>query len=165
MGHNATLLNESPISPDYSLTGVNAALAVEKGLAEADWYQCAVPREAMRKLLLRRDGPAIRDTLLWFTLLFASGYATYFLWGSWWVCVPYAVYSVLYASTSDSRWHETGHGTAFKTDWMNNALYEIASFMVMRESIVWRWSHNRHHSDTIIVGRDPEIAVPRPPTS
>ena len=45
---------------------------------------------------------------------------------------------------------------------MNNALYEIASFMVMRESIVWRWSHTRHHSDTIIVGRDPEIAVPRP---
>jgi Na+-transporting NADH:ubiquinone oxidoreductase subunit F len=35
--------------------------------------------------------------------------------------------------------------------------------MVMRESIVWRWSHTRHHSDTIIVGRDPEIAVPRPP--
>ena len=70
---------------------------------------------------------------------------------------------VLYASTSDSRWHEAGHGTAFKTDWMNNALYEIASFMVMRESTVWRWSHTRHHSDTIIVGRDPEIAVPRPP--
>ena len=70
---------------------------------------------------------------------------------------------MLYASTSDSRWHETGHGTAFKTDWMNNALYEIASFMVMRESTVWRWSHTRHHSDTIIVGRDPEIAVPRPP--
>ena len=46
---------------------------------------------------------------------------------------------------------------------MNNAVYEIASFMVMRESTVWRWSHTRHHTDTIIVGRDPEIAVPRPP--
>lgn len=45
---------------------------------------------------------------------------------------------------------------------MNNALYEVASFMVFRESTSWRWSHNRHHSDTIIVGRDPEIAVPRP---
>ena len=43
-------------------------------------------------------------------------------------------------------------------------LYEIASFMVMRESSVWRWSHTRHHSDTIIVGRDPEIAVPLPPS-
>jgi MocE subfamily Rieske [2Fe-2S] domain protein len=138
-------------------------LAIEKGLAEADWYQCPVPREVMRKLLDRRDGPAIRDTLLWLALILSSAYLTCHLWGHWWFIFPYVVYSVLYGATSDSRWHESGHGTAFKTDWMNNALYEIASFMVMRESTVWKWSHTRHHSDTIIVGRDPEIAVPRPP--
>jgi len=34
--------------------------------------------------------------------------------------------------------------------------------MVLRESVVWRWSHARHHSDTIIVGRDAEIALQRP---
>jgi MocE subfamily Rieske [2Fe-2S] domain protein len=164
MAHSASVLDKPLIRPDYSLTGVNATLAVEKGLAEADWYQCSVPRETMRKLLVRRNGPAIRDTILWFALLVAAGFATYALWGSWWAILPYAIYSALYASTSDSRWHECGHGTAFKTDWMNNALYEIASFMVMRESTIWRWSHNRHHSDTIIVGRDPEIAVPRPPS-
>ena len=152
-----------PTRLDYSLTGENAARAIERGLAEAEWYQCPVPRETMRKLLERRDGPAIRDTLLWFTLILGSAYATWALWGSWWAILPYAFYAVLYGSTSDSRWHEAGHGTAFKTDWMNNALYEIASFMVMRESTLWRWSHTRHHSDTIIVGRDPEIAVPRPP--
>ena len=119
----------------------------------------------MRKLLQRRDGPAIRDTILWFGLLIGFG-----VWGcmwwqrSPWAIIPFLLYGVLYGSTSDSRWHESSHGTAFKTDWMNNALYEIASFMVMREATVWRWSHNRHHSDTIIVGRDPEIAVPRPPS-
>ncbi len=163
MSHNAALLERPVPRPDYSLTGINATLAIEKGLAEADWYQCTVPREVMRDLLVRRDGPALRDTILWFSLIFGAACATWALWGSWWAILPYGVYAVLYASTSDSRWHETGHGTAFKTDWMNNALYEIASFMVMRESTVWRWSHNRHHSDTIIVGRDPEIAVPRPP--
>ena len=164
MSHNASVLEQPAPTPDYSLTGVNAALAIEKGLAEADWYQCAVPRETMRELLVRRNGPAMRDTILWFALILGAGYATWRLWGTWWAILPYAIYAVLYASTSDSRWHEAGHGTAFKTDWMNNALYEIASFMVMRESVVWRWSHNRHHSDTIIVGRDPEIAVPRPPS-
>jgi MocE subfamily Rieske [2Fe-2S] domain protein len=93
------------------------------------------------------------------------GWAGYELWeaGSWWAVIPFLGYGVLYASTSDSRWHESSHGTAFKTNWLNETLYEIASFMVMRESAVWRWSHTRHHSDTIIVGRDPEIAVPRPP--
>jgi Na+-transporting NADH:ubiquinone oxidoreductase subunit F len=163
MSDETILLTKPPAKLDYSLTGVNASLAVEKGLAEADWYQCPVPRPVMRKLLERRDGPAIRDTLIWFALILGSGAAAFALWGSWWAVIPFAIYGVLYASTSDSRWHEAGHGTAFKTDWMNNALYEIASFMVMRESTVWRWSHTRHHSDTIIVGRDPEIQVPRPP--
>ncbi len=163
MSHNANFFPEPLIKSDYSLTGANSTLAVERGLAEADWYQCPVPRETLRKLLERRNGPAIRDTILWFALIVGTAYATYRLWGTWWAVLPYFVYCVMYASTSDSRWHEAGHGTAFKSDWMNNALYEIASFMVMRESTVWRWSHNRHHSDTIIVGRDPEIAVPLPP--
>ena len=147
---------------DYSLVGMNASLAVEKGLAEADWYQSPVPREQLRKLLARHNGPALRDTILWLALVLLSGYATWRLWGTWWAIFPYVLYSALYATTSDSRWHESGHGTAFRTDWMNNALYELSSFMVMREAIVWRWSHTRHHSDTIIVGRDPEIAAPRP---
>jgi Na+-transporting NADH:ubiquinone oxidoreductase subunit F len=150
---------------DYSLVGKDTALAVEKGLAEATWYTSPVPKEKMRELLQRRDWPAIRDTILWFALIIGSGWAGYKLWqaGSWWAIAAFMIYGVLYASTSDSRWHESSHGTAFKTDWLNNTLYEIASFMVMRESSVWRWSHTRHHSDTIIVGRDPEIAVPRPP--
>jgi Na+-transporting NADH:ubiquinone oxidoreductase subunit F len=149
----------------YSLVGEGALRAMQRGLAEANWYTSPVPQETMRELLVRRDGPAIRDTLLWFALLIGSGVCGYLLWqaGSWWAVVPFLLYGILYASTSDSRWHEAGHGTAFKTDWMNNALYEIASFMVMRESVPWRWSHTRHHSDTIIVGRDPEIQAPRPP--
>jgi fatty acid desaturase len=34
--------------------------------------------------------------------------------------------------------------------------------MIMRNPTGWRWSHTRHHTDTIIVGRDPEIALMRP---
>ena len=152
----------SSLKLDYSLVGVNSRLAIEKGLAEADWYQSPVPRDVMRELLERRDGPALRNTILWFALIFGNAYLTYRLWPRPWAAIPYLIYAALYASTSDSRWHESSHGTAFKTDWMNNALYEVSSFMVMRESVVWRWSHTRHHSDTIIVGRDPEISVPRP---
>ena len=163
MSSTTNTLSNPPLKLDYSLTGVNSTLAVEKGLAEADWYQCPVPRDTLRQLLERRDGPAIRDTFLWFVLLIVSGYGTYFLWPTFWAIIPYALYAIFYATMSDSRWHESAHGTAFKTDWMNDALYEIASFMILREATVWRWSHNRHHSDTIIVGRDPEIAVPRPP--
>lgn len=147
---------------DYSLVGKTSEEAVARGLASATWYNSPIPRDQFRDLLTRRNGPAVRDTILWFLLLFGTGYWGYLWWGSGWAIIPFALYGVLYASSSDSRWHESSHGTAFKSDWMNNALYEIASFMVFRESTCWRWSHNRHHSDTIIVGRDPEIAVPRP---
>ncbi len=148
---------------DYSLVGKETPIAIKNGLADADWYQSPVTREQLRELLMRKDGPAIRDTILWIGLIFGSGFLVYLWWGTWFAIIPYIIYSVLYASTSDSRWHESSHGTAFKTDWMNTVLYEIASFMVLRQSNVWRWSHTRHHSDTIIRGRDPEIAVPRPP--
>ncbi|GAF02700.1 NADH:ubiquinone reductase (Na(+)-transporting) subunit F [Saccharicrinis fermentans] len=148
---------------DYSLLGEESGLAVSKGLAEAVWYTTPVPREKMIELLQRKNGPAIRDTLIWFGLMVGFAILTVVFWGSWWVLLPYLAYSVLYASTSDSRWHESSHGTAFKSDWMNNVLYEIASFMVFRQSTVWRYSHTRHHSDTLVRGRDPEISVPRPP--
>jgi len=149
---------------DYSLVGEESRRAVESGLAEADWYTSPVPKDKMRMLLERKDGPALRDTALYFGLLAATGLWAYVWFPGWWSIVPFMIYGVLYASASDARWHESGHGTAFKTDWMNNLLYEVSSFLVMRESVPWRWSHTRHHSDTIIVGRDPEIAVPRPPS-
>jgi Na+-transporting NADH:ubiquinone oxidoreductase subunit F len=163
LGHAVAVNLKPPKHLDYSLTGENASLAVERGLAEAEWYQSPVPRATLRNLLERKDGPAIRDTLLWFGLLILTAWGTIVFWGTWWVIPPYLLFAVLYATASDSRWHECGHGTAFKTDWLNNLIYEISSFMVMRESVVWRWSHTRHHSDTIIVGRDPEIQVSRPP--
>jgi Na+-transporting NADH:ubiquinone oxidoreductase subunit F len=49
----------------------------------------------MRDLLERHDGPAIRDTLLWFGLLFLFGGCGYLLWGSWWAILPFAMYGNL----------------------------------------------------------------------
>ena len=147
---------------DYGLLGLDSKAAVENGLASAKWYSCPIGRKELKELMKRSDGPAIRDTALWLGLLAVSGVAGYALWGSWWAVIPFAIYGVLYGSASDSRWHECGHGTAFKTRWMNDVVYNVASFMILREPTVWRWSHTRHHTDTIIVGRDPEIAVMRP---
>ena len=45
---------------------------------------------------------------------------------------------------------------------MNQAVYQLACFMIMRSPTGWRRSHTRHHTDTIVVGRDPEIAIGRP---
>ena len=150
---------------DYGLLGAEAKRAVERGLKSAEWYHTDVARKDMKELMRRGDATAIRDTLIWLGLMIVFAVAAGFLWPSWWAALPLFAYGVLYGSATDSRWHECGHGTAFRTQWLNTAIYEIASFMVMRNSTRWRWSHTRHHTDTYIVGLDAEIAVMRPPNA
>ncbi len=147
---------------DYSMLGRDAKRAEEIGLSKAQWYAAPIPRVKIKELMKRSDGPAIRDTLIWFaSFIVTAGFAIYF-YPSLWSIPFFLAYGVLYGSSTDSRWHECGHGTAFKTRWMNDVVYHIACFMIMRPPTVWRWSHTRHHTDTIIVGRDPEIAIQRP---
>lgn len=148
---------------DYSLIGPENARAVERGLANASWYKTDIPRKQMKQLMQRSDAPATRDTLLWLGLMVLFAGLGIHFWGSWLAVPFFLAYGVLYGSGGDSRWHECSHGTAFKTAWKNEVVYQIACFMMMRNPVTWKWSHSRHHTDTLIVGRDIEIAAKRPP--
>ena len=148
---------------DYSLLGKDGQRAIETGLAGANWYATDIPRKTMKGLMKRSDGPAIRDTLIWLAVLFGFAGVATALWPSWWSAPFWLAYGLLYGSSTDSRWHECGHGTAFKTRWMNDAVYQFACFMIMRNPVTWKYGHARHHTDTTIVGRDPQILSRRPP--
>ena len=131
---------------DYTVGGPESAQAIKKGLANGEWFVPHIDRKIMRRLMQRDDYHAIRDTVLLFGIIFASGYAAYHFWNQsnyllFGLC--FWIYSTFYTSSGDSRWHECGHGTAFKTKWLNHALYYMASFMVFREPLVWRFSHAR----------------------
>lgn len=149
---------------DYDLMNGAAERAQQAGLVGAQWYQCSVPRASLKELMKRDDHHAVKDTLLWFALVLASGATMVVAWHqqSAWLWPLFFVYATLYCGPADSRWHEASHGTAFKTRWMSSALYQVASFMVLRRPTRWRWSHTRHHTDTLITGLDPEIAAPVP---
>ena len=147
---------------DYGLTGADSLVAIEKGLVEAEWFRPPIDPERLRALQARTNARAARDTILWFGLLALFGYLAFQSLGSWWAVPAFMAYGALYGGAGDSRWHECGHGTAFRTRWLNDVVYYIASFMLLRQPTLWRWSHVRHHTDTIVVGRDPEILFPRP---
>lgn len=119
-----------PRYQDYRLIGGAGERAKAAGLAGAEWYKCPVPRPVMKALMQREDGRAIRDTLLWYAAIVASGGLAWLAWQaqSWWAIPAFLLYGTLYCSPADSRWHEAGHGTAFKTRWMNDVLYQLASF-------------------------------------
>ena len=148
---------------DYSLTGPDARRAVENGLASADWYHSDIPRKVMKPLMVRADYPAIRDTLILLACMVVTALGGILLWPDIWSVPFWLAYGVIYGSAMDSRWHECGHGTAFRTQKYNDIVYQFASFCMIRNPVTWRWSHARHHTDTIIVGRDPEIVAMRPP--
>jgi fatty acid desaturase len=125
------------------------------------WFTPQIDRKLVKSLMKRTDSTALANYGLWIALMVASGIGGYLTWGTWWAVPFFLVYGVLY-STSDHRAHELSHGTPFKTRWLNEALYHLNAFMGLHEGYYWRWSHTRHHTHTIIVGKDPEIAVPRP---
>lgn len=148
---------------DYSLLGSTGQQAEATGLANPKWYRTDVDPSAIRALMQKNDAIALRDTVLWLGIMIVTAAVAISLWPTWWSLPFWLTYGVLYGSASDSRWHECGHKTAFETTWMNTVVYHIACFMLMRNPYSWRASHIRHHTDTIIVGRDPEIIAMRPP--
>ncbi|SDY31111.1 Fatty acid desaturase [Jannaschia faecimaris] len=151
------------MSNAYTLSAEADRRVEAEGMSGPNWFRPPVDSHAIRALMEKRDAPAIRDTVIWIGVMIVTAGMAIALWPSWWSAPFWAIYGVMYGSASDARWHECGHRTAFKTKWMNEVVYHIAAFMLMRSPTVWRASHVRHHTDTVIVGRDPEIVAMRPP--
>lgn len=126
-----------------------------------DWYRPDIPRKELKALMARNDTRALFDFGLWTICLALSGYAAYRSVGTYWVVPAFFLYGTIYSSC-DARWHECAHGTPFRTRWLNETFYFVCSLMNMKEGTYTRWSHTRHHTETIMVGLDPEIQVMRP---
>ena len=127
------------------------------------WKRIKIDPVLLRQLMQREDRRPMRDMAIWLGLMAFFAGVTLYLWGSWWAVLPLYAYAVLYSTGSQSREHETGHGTAFKTKAYNQFFFELASFMVLRESFLRVKSHDIHHQHTILTDKDPEIVTPAPP--
>jgi fatty acid desaturase len=164
------VLQEKTMTPDvhksYRLSG-GATDAMElrndsfEEQIERQWFSPKIDRKQLKQLMRRSDTAGLRHFGPWLFLLVASGSTAYATWGTPWCLPAFITYGIFYAM-SDHHAHELSHGTPFRTRWLNEILYHLNAFMTLHEGYYWRWSHSRHHSETLIVGRDPEIAFPRP---
>ena len=127
-----------------------------------DWFTCAIQKKELKTFMVRDNFHGAWHVGLWFLMLIGTGYAGIVLWGTPWAILAFLAYGILY-SGCDARWHETSHGTVFKTPWLNDLVYFIAAAMDQRDIVFTRWSHFRHHSYTIYTEADLEIAVKKPP--
>jgi fatty acid desaturase len=128
---------------------------------EDGWYRPDIPRKELKVLMARGNLEGLLSFGMWGVCLGLSGYAAYRSVGSYWVIPAFFLYGIIYSSC-DARWHECAHGTPFRTRWLNEMFYVICSLMNMKEGTYTRWSHTRHHTETIMVGLDQEIQVMRP---
>lgn len=162
------MLNQMQMPRNYAVcSGMDKITAVAldddklEERVEGSWWSPTIDRKELKALMTRTDAAGLAHFGLWFLLLAISAPLAWISWGTWWAIPAFLIYGTIYSS-SDARWHECGHGTPFRTRWLNEILYHISSFMTIREAYLWRWSHARHHTSTIMVGLDPEIQVQRP---
>ena len=129
---------------------------------EEPWFTPDISREQLKGFLKKDNWHALYMVGLWLVLLAATGYLAFSVRGTWWAIPAFFLYGVIY-SACDARWHESSHGTVFRTPWLNGLLHFWATAMQQRDIVFTKWSHARHHSFTVFNDVDLEITVPRPP--
>jgi fatty acid desaturase len=60
--------------------------------------------------------------------------------------------------------HESIHGTAFRSAWINVAVANVCGFLILLPPKWFRYFHFAHHRHTHDPDRDPELAKPKPRT-
>jgi fatty acid desaturase len=131
--------------------------------APEKWYAPPVERAAVSALMKRSNGRAMASYGLWLLLLAGLGWLSSWLFtlGSPW-CIPaFFLYGTVFSS-ANARWHESMHGTPFKTKGLNAAAFFLGAAREYKDVVSARWSHLTHHAFTIHTEKDLEILAPRP---
>ena len=134
------------------------------------YYRCEVDKEVLKNLSKKSDLKGFIHIFIFFSLLIAAAYLSFYNWGTWWGIFWILIYGNIYCF-SNPLWHETGHRTAFKSNFLNEIFYYISCYMACFEPIRWRYSHFIHHGNTystenpydheIEYGNDLKNTIPR----
>jgi len=92
----------------------------------------------------------------------ASGFVVFFTLGSWWVWPSMFIYGTILSLPAYSLSHETAHGTAFKTRWLNETVDWVSSLIYLEEPLHRRYTHTNHHTYTWHVGKDSQMPFDTP---
>ena len=121
-----------------------------------------VSRADLQRLLTRSDAPALARLLVSLTLLLSAGVATCILAARDHAAWPIAAtLSGLAITAFFPALHESGHGTAFRTPWLNRSTTWLAAVLMGQAPSFFREFHWEHHRETQNRERDPEVALGR----
>jgi len=121
-------------------------------------------RKTLKALCKRSDKPGLIFLAKWIVALLASGYLVYLTLGSGWVWPAMFIYGSVMGLPAYSMSHESAHGTAFRTRWLNETLFWITSLIYFEEPLHRRYTHTNHHTYTWHVGKDSQMPFDTPVT-
>ena len=127
------------------------------------WYRCPIEPAKLRELMQRSDLQGAFQTLGHLGLWAACGAATawFFTHGMW---LPFAL--ALWCQGTVGTFirglgtHELGHGTVFRTKWLNGFFLVPMSMLTWWSYHEYAMSHTYHHRYTLYPEGDREVVLP-----
>ena len=123
-----------------------------------------IDRAQLKALARRSDRPGLTYLALWALALALTGAALWVALGSAHVWAAVFVFGVVMSVPSYALSHETAHGTAFRTRWLNEAVLWFTSLLYGEEPLHRRYTHTNHHTYTWYVGLDSQMPFDTPLT-
>jgi fatty acid desaturase len=120
-----------------------------------------IDRETLRRLSRRSDTHGLRQLAAHLGLLLATGALVWASRGHAWLALAVILHGIV-LSFLFCALHESLHGTAFASRWLNAAVAWICGALLVLPPEYFRCFHFAHHRYTQDPARDPELAVPSP---
>ena len=121
-----------------------------------------IDRKRLKSLARRSDVPGLTYLAAWCVALALTGYGVWFALGTLWVWPAMFVFGVVMSVPSYALSHETAHGTAFRTRWLNETVFWFTSLLYGEEPLHRRYTHTNHHTHTWYVGLDSQMPFDTP---
>lgn len=126
-------------------------------ITNAQTSNIRMDKKQLKALMRRSDRPGLIYLACWLALLAVSGWLVLMAVGTWWIAPALLAYSGFFAVSAYALSHECAHGTAFRTRWLNEAVFWFTSLLYYEEPLHRRYSHASHHTYTWIEGEDNQM--------
>jgi fatty acid desaturase len=126
------------------------------------WYRCPLDVQELKRLHERSDLRGFLQTIPFLAVLTLTGCAAYFSFGRlpWPAVVGLVFLHGTVCAFMPNGIHELGHGTVFRTRWLNGFFNRVFSFFSWINFDIFKASHARHHRYTLHTPDDGEVVLP-----
>ena len=130
------------------------------------WYRCPIEPATLRRLMQRSDLQGWLQAGGHLLLFIATGTLTYLLFANGiWLGFALALFlhGTVGAFFKGLATHELGHGTVFRSKWLNRAFLRLFGLISWNNHHIYAVSHTYHHRYTLYPDGDRELVLPQNP--